>query len=71
MSVAFLYESAKDVLRWHNLSVKTHINEVMSIGSLIYLSDENYNKHRAKISEENSTTEDIDDAFAKWNNRNK
>ena len=44
MSGAFLYESAKDTLKWHGLSVKEHIVTIMHIGTLYHLSDEDFAK---------------------------
>ena len=44
MSGAFLYESAKDTLKWHGLSVKEHITTIMHIGTLYHLSDEDFAK---------------------------
>jgi hypothetical protein len=42
MSASFYYESAKDVLRWHKMSVKKYIKTVMNIGSMIYLDDKTF-----------------------------
>ena len=42
--VGYLYQSAKDSIKWHNLKPKDFINLIMSIGRLVYLSDEDFNK---------------------------
>jgi len=42
MGSSYLYQSAKDVLKWNNLSVKDHIKTVMSIGQLVHLNDEQF-----------------------------
>lgn len=44
LSRAFLYESAKDNLKWNNLSEKEHIYTVMKIGEYRYFSDEDFAK---------------------------
>jgi len=38
----FLYDSAKDQLRWHDLSAKNHVRTIMRIGEVMALSDEDY-----------------------------
>jgi len=60
MSAFFLYESAKDVLRWHNLSVKKYINTIMSIGTLYHLDDEGWNKYKYKTTSKMLDGDDID-----------
>ena len=42
MSASFLYESAKDVLKWSNLSRKKYISLVMRIGNLIHLEEQGF-----------------------------
>ena len=71
MGASFLYESAKDNLKWMNISVKDHVQEVMQIGNLIFLSDENYEKHKAKSISETTSVKDMDEAFAEWKAKNK
>jgi len=53
MSTSFLYQSAKDTLRWNNLSVKKHISDIMRIGRLIYMKDEDFEevKNKSKYTE--------------------
>ena len=46
--VGYLYESAKDQLRWHNLEVKDYINLIMAIGQIMSYSDEDYKKEKVK-----------------------
>lgn len=46
MSVAYLYESAKDVLKWSNLDVKLYVKSVMSIGSIYHLSDKEFENYK-------------------------
>ena len=42
--VGYLYQSAKDSIKWHKQKPKEFINLVMSIGRLVYLSDEDFGK---------------------------
>ena len=53
MSTSFLYQNAKDVLRWNNLSVKKHIGDIMRIGTFLFLSDEDFEeiKNKSKYTE--------------------
>jgi len=44
MGYSFLYDSAKDCLRWAGLSVKDNIKLVMSIGSLVHLKEETFSE---------------------------
>ena len=60
MSASFLYESAKDVLKWHNLSVKEHINTVMQIGVLLNLDDEAWSKFKYTGTKKMLDGDDID-----------
>lgn len=46
--VGYLYESVKDQLRWNNLSVKKYIGLISTIGQIMALNDEDYNKAKAK-----------------------
>ena len=48
MSTSFLYESAKDVLKWNNMSIQKHIQDVMYIGRLIYMKDEDFEEVKNK-----------------------
>jgi len=42
MSASFIYQSAKDSLKWHNMSIKDNIQTVMRIGVLLNLSNEDF-----------------------------
>lgn len=55
----FIYESAKDQLRWNGLSVKDHINTVMSIGNLLYLDDKKFEEVKDKNNFIEVTKEDL------------
>ncbi|MCK5743630.1 MAG: hypothetical protein KAH30_02745 [Caldisericia bacterium] len=44
MGVSYVYQSAKDVLKWRNLSVREHIGTVMQVGNLVYLSDKAFDE---------------------------
>lgn len=46
--VGYLYESVKDELRWHNMSVKAHKWIVMRIGEVMALDDDQYKKEKTK-----------------------
>jgi len=46
--VGYLYESVKDQLRWHGLSVKNYEGIISTIGQIMALSDEDYNKERVR-----------------------
>jgi hypothetical protein len=59
MNIGFLYESAKDVLRYNNLKIMDHIKEVMQIGSLVYLDDENFDKIKNKNNSGNMSGDDL------------
>ena len=47
--VGYLYESIKDQIRWHKLSVKKYVNLISSIGQIMALSEDDYKKEKAKI----------------------
>jgi len=42
--VGYLYDSAKDAIKWSNLKPKHFVNLVMQVGQLVYLSDEDFDK---------------------------
>ena len=42
----FVYQSAKDQLRFNNLSIKKHISVMMIIGSLYTLPKEDWEKYK-------------------------
>lgn len=46
MSSGFLYESAKDCLKWAGLSVEEHIRFIMSVGTHYCQSDEDFEKFK-------------------------
>ena len=46
--VGYLYESAKDQIRWHHLEVKDYINLIMSIGQIMSYAEEDYKKEKVK-----------------------
>ena len=46
--VGFIYESAKDQLRWARLSVKKNIGTICKIGQILAMSEENYKKSKVK-----------------------
>ncbi len=46
MSAGYHYESAKDVLRWEKLPVRSYAKFVMSIGALVHLSDDDFEKFK-------------------------
>ena len=59
--VGFLYQSAKDQLKWNGLSVKAYLSLVMQIGTVMSLSDEDYHKEKGKVVA--MSTADIDAVF--------
>ena len=55
-----MYISAKDQLKWQNLSVKKYINLVMNIGQVMSLSDKDYEKERVKTTKmDNSSIAEV------------
>ncbi len=52
MGVSFLYDSAKDVLKWNNLSIKDNINIIMRIGGMLHLSDKDFANVKSNVSTE-------------------
>jgi len=46
--VGFLYESAKDQLRWNNLSIKHYVKIIMQIGQILSISDKDFNKYKVE-----------------------
>jgi hypothetical protein len=42
--VGYLYQSAKDSIKWHRQKPKELINLIMDIGRLVYLPDEEFEK---------------------------
>ena len=50
MTAAFIYESAKDELRWGGISVKEHTGHIMQIGMMIHLDEKAFNEMSADMS---------------------
>ena len=48
MTASFLYESAKDQLRWFDVSVKKNIGYVMQIGQIYHMDDEAFSKIKSR-----------------------
>lgn len=70
-SSSFIYESAKDVLRWSNISVKENIQAIMSIGNYIFMADEDFKNLKLKMSDKKeSMALDALDKLAKVYNGN-
>ncbi len=46
MSVGFSYQSAKDVLKWNNLSPKQYVKTVMAVGSIYHLTDKQFEDYK-------------------------
>ena len=46
--VGFLYESAKDQLKWSGLIVKNYIKLLSQVGHILSMSDEDYNKRKVE-----------------------
>ena len=44
MAVTYLYESAKDVLKWLDVNVSEYVKTVMSVGNLVHLDDKDFNE---------------------------
>jgi hypothetical protein len=44
---SFIYQSAKDQLRWHNISIKNYISDIMTIGNLFLLSDKDWETYKS------------------------
>ena len=44
--VEFVYNNAKDVLEWNDLSVKQHIKNLMTIGALYGMPDKDFIKFK-------------------------
>ena len=57
----FLYQSAKDQLKWNGLPVKAYLSLIMQIGTVMSLSDEDYHKEKGKVVAMSTT--DIDAVF--------
>lgn len=68
-STNFIYESAKDVLRWSNISVKDNIQAIMTIGNYIFMADEDFEKLKMSDKKE-SMALDVLDKLAKVYNGN-
>ncbi len=58
----FLYESAKDVLRWNNLSVKEYIKLIMYAGTMIFITDKEFNELNQE--EVNLNMTDLEDMYS-------
>jgi len=61
--VGFVYVSMKDQLRWEHLSVKKYINIVSQVGSILSMSDKNYDKN--KVEHSKMSDKAIGDVFLK------
>ena len=59
MSASFLYQSAKDVLGWHKLSIKEHIKTVMRIGDYINLPQKDFDRIRDEETFNRVTVDDL------------
>ena len=46
--VGYLYDSVKDQLKWHHLSVKDYVELISQIGQIMSMSDEDFNKHKVE-----------------------
>ena len=42
--VGYLYDSAKDAIKWHKAKPKEYIKLIMAIGRLVYLSEDDFTK---------------------------
>ncbi len=54
----FLYQSAKDNIKWHKLDVKRYIQEVMYLGRMISLDEEKWQEFLARRSAQTQTQEE-------------
>ena len=48
MGASYLYESAKDELKWVNLSIRDNIGHVMRVGSMYHMEDEAFSKIKSR-----------------------
>ncbi len=62
-ATGFLYESAKDNIRWKNLSVKSYISDIMFIGRMICMKDEDWQTYMAKVTARTQTKEEANVAL--------
>jgi len=53
--VGYIYESVKDQLRWHKLSVKQYVRLVSNIGQIMALSDDDFRKEKVKAMKMNKS----------------
>jgi len=44
----FLYESVKDQLRWHKLSIKNYVGVISRIGQIMSYGEYDYKKEKVK-----------------------
>jgi len=58
---AFVYQSAKDQLKWNNLTVKNHISVIMLIGDLSNASKEDWEKYKTENNYIGITKEELDE----------
>ena len=68
-SVSFIYQSVKDVIKWHSISVKDHIAIIMNMGTLIYMTEENYNKVIDESLHKSVTKSDIDAVYQAYKDK--
>ena len=62
-ATGFLYESAKDNIKWKNLSIKKYISDIMFIGRMTVLSDEKWGEYMASMTAKKQTKKDANVAL--------
>ena len=67
-AVGFLYESAKDQIRWHRLNVRRYISLIMAVGSLLFASKEEWQRKSPGTNIESASAEEIDEFIRKADN---
>ena len=70
MAISFLYQSAKDVLKWHNLSAKEYIKTVMRIGDYVGMDDKSFEKVLNSEEFMSVSLEDLKKAYKNGSNKN-
>ncbi len=65
MSASFLYQSAKDVLKWNSLSPRRYIKTVMSIGAIYHLSEKQFQEYLNENVYLDMTLEDLKEQYNK------
>ena len=61
--VGFLYQSAKDQLKYYNMSRKKYIHIVMAIGGYMALDDKDFDKNRQESQSSSELAEMLMAAF--------